>query len=223
MRQPRAFSLLEVVLSMFLLGIVSLVLFEVFRVGTGYYRVAVLRQGSQGSARRALVSLERSLLQAYPEAISLQNDATRAVDVNGQPFRRDALCMPDLSNWSDLSLFNAAGMPLWDRYAVVYATRQVPLGRLVALEIDPGGAGVGGPWAGFVPGLLTDVPPAVGGEVVSRKILAQEVLDFTVTPDGESYQVDLRLRGQATGPTQGPQRVEDFQLRLRARPQNKLP
>jgi hypothetical protein len=215
--------LIEVVLSMFLLGIVSLVLFEVFRVGTGYFRVAVLRQGSQGSARRALTALERSLLQAYPEAISLQSDSSRTVTVNGATFHRDALCMPDLSDWSDLTLFNPAGMPMWNRYTVVYATRGVPVGQLAVLQIDPGGAGVSGPWAGFVPALLSDVPPPVGGAVVSRKVLAQEVLDFTVTPDGESYRVDLRLRGQATGPTHGPQRVEDFQLTLRARPQNKLP
>lgn len=219
----RAFSLIEVVLSMFLLGIVSLILFEVFRVGTGYFRVAVLRQGSQGTARRALTALERSLLQAYPEAVSLLNDVSRTVTVNGATFHRDAICLPDLSNWGDMSLFNAAGMPIWNRYAVCYATRDVPLGQLVMLQIDPGGAGVSGPWAGFVPGLLTDVPPAAGGAIVSRRILAQDVVGFGVSPDGESFKVDLRLRGQATGPTQGAQRVEDFQLTLRARPQNKLP
>lgn len=216
----RGFSLLEVMMSGFLLAIVSLVLFEVFRVGTGYFRLAVLRQGSQGAARRTLTTLERSLLQAYPEAIST---TPRTVVVNGATFHRDALCLPDLANWADLASFDAAGMPRWDRYLVCYATQELPVGKLVMLGIDPGGAGVGGPWAGFVPGLLTDFPPAVGGGIVSRKVLAQDVVGFEVTPDGESWRIDLRMRGQALGPTRGPARVEDFELTLRARPQNKLP
>lgn len=221
--RSRGFSLLEVMMSMFLLAIVSFVMFEVFRVGTGYFRVAVLRQGAQGSARRSLVALERAIEQAYPEAIALQNDPGRTVVVGGATFHRDAICLPDLSNWNDMSLYNDAGLPNWDRYQICYATRDLPVGKLVMLTVDPGGAGVAGPWAGFLPGLLTDLPPDAGGALVSRKILAQEVLDFSLTPDGESFKVSLRLRGQAQGPTRGAPRQEDFQLTLRVRPQNKLP
>lgn len=219
----RGFSLLEVLMSAFLLGILSLVLFELFRAGTGHFRVAILRQGGQGAARRAILAMERKIQQAYPEATALLNDVSRTVVVEGVTYHRDALCLPDLSNWGDMTCFTPGGLPIWDRYTIIYATAEVPVGRLVLLTIDPGASGVSGPWAGFTPAFLTTPPPPPGGAVLSSKVLAQDVLDFSVVADSESFVVDLRLRGRALGPAHGPARVEDFQARMRAKPQNRLP
>ncbi|MCE7873866.1 type II secretion system protein [bacterium CPR1] len=223
MRRLRGFSLLEVLMSAFLLGILSLVLFELFRAGTGYFRVAVLRQGGQGAARRAILAMERKIQQAYPEATAVLNDVSRTVTVEGVTFHRDALCLPDLSDWGDMARFTPGGLPIWDRYTVLYATAEVPVGRLVLLTIDPGSSAVSGPWAGFTPAFLTTPPPPPGGAVLSSKVLAQDVVDFNVAVDSESFVVTLRLRGKALGPTHGPARVEDFEARMRVKPQNRLP
>lgn len=193
-------------------------LFGVFHLGSGAFRVSVLRQDLQSKARQVLSRLERELVQSSLGTLSVDDSPARLVPVDGGNVRRQALCLAALADWNDLTLYDPnTGAPEWNRYVLYHATRE-PQGRLIRTEIEPA-AVVAGPWPEFTSFVLPEGP--VAG--LSSAVVADEVLEFSIVPDGKALVCSLKLRRQS-GDRLGGQKPRDevYQLDIEARPRNPL-
>jgi len=215
----RAFSLLEVMVSMAILSLALLVCFQLFEWGS---RAAVLgqaRAGLEGESGRILLAIRGDLQRSDYSGLETLTDSTRSVtNPEGQLVERHALCTLGLKNWNDpASIDPVAAAPKWDRYVVLYATKSTP-GSLVkqtysVITVGP---------MGTLDARVQDNPALNGA--LSTQILGQNVEIFRLTQDetAKSLKVDLTLstRGGRKG---GSGRInERFQVSFQTRLENSL-
>lgn len=226
MRLQRGTTVVELLVGMTILLLLMGAVFSLFEFGTQSFRLSALRQDLQTTSRQILTRIEQEIRLTNLESMSVADDAARRIVVDGAVTRRHALCLATLSDWNDLTLFDAnSGMPLWNRYTLYYATLENPQGRLLRVELDTG-APAAGPWAAFAGLPLPDalpVSPFAGATVKRAQSLTSEVLEFALTPDDKAMGCTLKLRRQETTKFAGQKgRDEVFQLDIKTRPRNPL-
>ena len=215
----RGVTLAELLVAMSILGLLLGAVFSLFGLGTDAFRISLLRQDLQTTARFILTRLEQEIRVTHLESMSVAD--TRSVGTS----RRHMLCMSSLSDWNDLTLYDVnSGMPRWNRYLLYYATLEVPLGGLIRLELE---APASGPWSAFKalvpPSSGLPASPFAGAKITRGQILTAEVLEFGVTPADKALHCTLKLRRQDTATMGGQKRRDEvFQLDIEARPRNPL-
>ncbi len=214
----KGFSLLEMTLSAFLMGMAVALAFGLFSFGSRAFRLGSLRSGLQAEARRIYSQLDWDLRRTDMSTLSLvtsADDPMRQVpNVTGTLVERDGVCMAGLSDWRAAGSYDAATLrPRWDRYVVYFATTEATGGRLLRQVLTPSGAPFDSPYAALT------LDPDVPGDV-----LAQHVDEFKVSRDAttDSIVVQLKLRergGQKVG-TAGKNLDETLELGFQVGPEN---
>lgn len=189
----RGFSLVEMVLSMSLLSVFTLLLFLAFRDGTRTFNNVALRQGLEGEARRCTNVLEQSLRQSDLNCCELINTSARQrMGISGATVSRDAVSYVTLSRWWDESLFDAGGRPQWDEYAVIYATLDNP-GKLVRQLYRPPGSPYNQPLPGFSVAAHLSDDPQDNPDARETHLLSGSVEDFELSTGQHPYSVEVKL------------------------------
>ena len=230
----RGFTLLELLASSGIFLMVVWLAFAIFEFGSRASTISNLRANLQTSATRVILSLESDLRRSNYASITMVN---RSVIFAGQTYRRDAICMAAVSNWSDPASFNSQfGFPQFDRYVIYYATTNNEGGRLVRSlansTVDPlGGAN---PLSGFseAPNFNNDPtlnvqPAGPSPGQINYTQLSEDVRNFSVVDGAFSQSVKASLvlfREGSQGPTGGQKRFDQsFQMDLELIPQNTCP
>ncbi len=212
----RGFTLLEAVVSIALASLLLVTIFTLFAWSSTSFQLGMKRQDVQSAAERVSVLMRKDFAQATEGALSVVD---RTVAPEGVTVQRDGACLNGLSNWRDPALFDAvSGLPLYNRYIAYYATPQAP-GRLIRLEIDPGGPALG-PWSGFDQSVMSDPPPA-GPPTVRSAVLSDQVWEVDFVP-GPPPTANLKFRASAQGVNRS-DRDEILEIRLVLRPRNSQP
>ena len=224
MRDRRAVTLIELMVGMSLVLVLTGVAFSLFQVSTDAFRISLMRQDLQTAARQILGRLEQELRVTSLESLSVGDAPIRSQTVDGAQARRHMLCMASISDWNDLSLYDAnTGSPLWNRYVLYYATLETPNAHLFRLELDPASS-ASVPWTSFatlVPPDQLPTSPFAGASVTRKQVLSADVFEFTVIPDDKALRCSLKLRRQESARMGGIKaRDEVFQLEIEARPRN---
>ncbi len=192
----RGFSVLELSLALVLLSIGLLVSFSLFERGTRAVFKSDARMGLSDEARRVLVSIGSDLRKSDLGMSQVLDDASRsATGLSGNSVMRAALCYPTLSSWTDPTRFNPDRAQIyWDRYTVLYATRQTP-GRLVLQVHAPALVAPATHYTTPMVNLsvvLNDDPGTNAGSLVTRT-LSQSVEHFDAVLDPEVPEVRIKL------------------------------
>ena len=125
------FSLLEVILASAMLGLLTLAIFRAFDYGATAFKKATSRQDSQAALRSVYGLLRDDLRKSHFRTLSTLERSTTQTD---QTYRRDALSLASLKDWSaEESFDDINGLPKWDRYYLYYATME---GLLIRTTID---------------------------------------------------------------------------------------
>lgn len=176
--------------------------FQLFEWGSRAFVLVHLRSGLQGEARRMAVAVESDLRRSdlqMVEVVDATTDPSRRVTsaLEQESGVREAICFPTLSRWDDPACVDRANcQPLWDRYTVLYATRE-DLGRLVKQNYQPAGAPYTGPFGSL--GLLLGDNPALNPGAQVPLVLSNSVLSFGVAMDPDRAQVSLNLTLAGSG------------------------
>ena len=123
----KGFTLIEALVSLVALGLLTLGLGALFIFSLNGFKQAGARQGTQAQILSVRVSLANDLPLSNFRGAVVQ-ERTKAVA--GENVRRDGLSIVSMSDWDDVSLYDAAGLPRWDRHVVYYATLE-DSGRLI--------------------------------------------------------------------------------------------
>ncbi|MEW6282751.1 MAG: prepilin-type N-terminal cleavage/methylation domain-containing protein [Candidatus Eremiobacterota bacterium] len=221
------FSLPELIVAMFILGMLLGILFVVFNMGSRSFQGLVVRQGIQSEARRVSALLRKDLTATHFNGTSVLD----RIDGAGQ--ERDALSIPTVNNWSDPGNFDQFQKPQWNRYLVYYATvddteKNPPLGdpnrgQLFRKQIDPGATMVFPLPYGNLGGALSS-PTAPAGDFETFKLLTSNVESFAAEKSlaDEMVRVRLVLRQPTRSPGQS-QEVEKFEIFVEMHPENTWP
>ncbi|MBX3171288.1 MAG: hypothetical protein KF760_28020 [Candidatus Eremiobacteraeota bacterium] len=227
MKQPRGFSVLELVLAMASLAMLFLLLFTIFRVGSASYRLNLNRVGLQSEARRLQASLQKDLRETSYRSVSHRK---RQITLNDPSLSvaRDGLCFNALRSQNGVNLYEAqTGLPLWNSYLVYFATTDGAAGKLIRARVaDPSPLNsLPEPLAAFSDAYLT----YPGNSYVVQKdvkLLSTQVLSFSVELKDADQRVHtvvhLRQRSGAIG-TGSRQGLENLELLFSTRPLNTWP
>ena len=189
----RGFSLLEMILSTLMLGLLTGMLFLAFRDGTRAFNNLNLRQGLEGEARRCSNVLEQQLRQSDLSCCEAINTPSRQrLGVSGATISRDGVSYVTLSNWWDSTLFSSQGRPQWNQYEVIYATLYNP-GQLVRQIYRPPGSPYQMSLPGFTALAMLNDDPADNTAARETHILSKSVEDFQIAVDGSQASLDIRL------------------------------
>lgn len=223
MRRAAGYTVLEMMVTIFILGFVVLGVFGLFSIGSNGFRHTILRQGIQGDAARVASALRRDVRLTHLDSVTVE--ARNYTTADGRAVRRDGLAFVSLSNWNDPNRFyTVTRLPRWDRYIVFYATNDRDLGRLVRQEIEPGGEIGPYPYLAL-PGNLAPAP-VLNADVVETTILAENVLSFSARPNPATRTVEVALSlRQISGKLTGGQRKVDeiMELEFDFEPRNTFP
>lgn len=136
MSRRRGFSLLEMMFSVGLFGLLMVMVFAFFEFGTRSFYLSTMRQGVQSDALRVITGLQKELKRTNRGTVS-SADRTNAI-INKD---RDAVSVGGLQDWSDRSNGNNfdlnSGLPKWNRYVIYYATVGPEKGTIYRLSVDP--------------------------------------------------------------------------------------
>lgn len=176
-----------------LFGLLTTLVFVIFRDGTRTFTNLSLRQGLEGDARRCTAVMEQQLRQSDFSLVGLQNGSSRQrMGISGATVSRDGICYPGLARWWDAASFDAGGRPQWDQYEVIYASLFNP-GLLVRQIYRPGGAPYLAAMEPFTVATCLNDEPADNAGVKESHVLSQLVEDFQLRGDGETSSVSVRL------------------------------
>lgn len=197
-RSSSGLGLAEILVALGALGVIFGTVFLLFSYSLHGHRLLDARQGVQGDALKARANLENDFLQSHFDSVGV---CRRTLNNQLEGSRRDVVCMLDLSNWNDPSLFDEYGLPLWDRYVVYFATSDQEQGRLIRLELtpDPSPApGAGLPIAPLPTLVLAGIEfgPGSGLRVLNRQTILDHLETFAVTSDIATQLVSVELRNR---------------------------
>lgn len=200
----RGFSLPEILLSCLLLSIFLVLIFAFLRSGLGTVLQTQRRGGVLAEARRAALALEKELAQTAAESVQ----TVQRLDASNV-YRRDAICLAQLSDWNSSSSFSPdSGQPLWDRYVIFYASRVFD-GVLVRADISSSSP-VTGPYTAFASLNLPDDAQAVA-PIHSARIVCDSVRELSFAT--KSGTVSVRLLFEHVGlDSQGSRKTENYEL-----------
>lgn len=232
--KQRGFSLIELIVCCALFVSLSVLVFSFFRYGTRAFQKANQRHGMQTDALRSVESLQHEFKRSSHASVSILNDASRAMTVEGTPVQRDVVCFGSLKDWSDKTSSENFDLettaPKWNRYWVFYATKEEE-GRFIRLKADPSTP----PDAPLrlikskFDLLYNDDPNANSFEGITPTYvsLAKNVFHFSIQePQRGSYQFSLKLKEkhQLDSTEPGARRPFDYyELQLSIRPENSFP
>ena len=220
----RGLTLLETLLTMTMLGLLLGLVFHFFRWGSAQFQTTSLQGTLQAEALQISHKLAADLERSAPESVSLETGPGRELTLDGQVFKRHAVCFSTLADWrSPTSYEPSTGLALWDRYLIYYSDLQEQ-GGFYRLFIDPGGSAVG-PYADFPGAFLMTPPPNSLGEVVGASTLSRSVRTFELSQlSPGTYSCTLLL--QKTSPLKeqsGRPATRNAEVLLTVRPKNLLP
>jgi type II secretory pathway pseudopilin PulG len=216
MVRARAFTLLEVLIAAGMLGILTIALFRAFDYGAKAFRTATDKQDAQSATKQIYSGLRDALRRSHFRSISLTE---RLVMLEDKEYRRDALCMGDLKDWSaEASYDELNGLPKWDRYVVYYASRD---GKLVVSNVDPDRPDFSPAPFGDLDEAkyLRDDPNSNTGYQSSFRILSRDVLEFRclANPANDTVRAECLLEIETRG------RKRKTEIDLQVFPQNTWP
>jgi hypothetical protein len=192
----RAFSLLETLISVGILGGIMLLLCVIFEVGSHGFKVGTARLNLQSELRRIIQPLRRDLRNtSFPSVRTLARSAG--------PNQRGGVSCNGLTDTLSTGQYEAgSGLPLWNCYIVYFATLDEPVGKMVrGMLTDPSRDTVASPLAAFTeaelsisnPGWIEDTP----------RVLSDHVQHFSASLNGADQLITLQLRLQgAAGRTE---------------------
>lgn len=185
--------LLELLLSMGMLGLVLGLVFLAFRATVRVFGESTLRQSAEQQLKAIRVLLERDTELTN---FWLANVATRT-SVEGTS--RDGISLVALSDWNNAALFQSGTLrPAWDRQIVWYATQKTP-GRLIRQVNAPAPVSpatyLNTPYPLLLPG-FSDTTLESNHDTLSTRYLSDDVVDFGVTSrlQNATLRVTLHLR-----------------------------
>lgn len=192
MRHSRAFTLLELLIGMAVLGLLIITLFQAFDFGAKAFREATTRQDAQGATTRAYTVLRGDLRRSHFRSIST---VERATTVEEEEVRRDALSVGSLRDWQDTASYDSLnGVPKWDRYVLFYATMD---GKLVRTTVDLDSPDFSPtPFYDLDPHrYLQDDPSTNTGYQSGQRVLCENLLEFrcSLQPAHDTVQVQCTL------------------------------
>lgn len=215
----RAFTLIEVLVVLSMVGLVLTTAFLVFRMGSRGFQRAVNKTGTLGELHRVTRAFQRDIKLTHFYSAAAHN---RTVSVSQGTVDRDGLAIAGLSDWRDPDRFEGGtGLPKWDRWVLFYATREES-GRLVRLEIarnrpSPGNWYPLKPFSNL-PALMVQKPvelePALRVGVLSQSVRAFSV---ELEPSRRLVKLELKLADQGGKRMTSEQKVEgvletDFEI-----------
>jgi len=131
MSKSRAFSLMELVVVMSLLGLIIGGAFLIFRMGSRGFQQAIVKTGAVGDIHRFSRVAHRDIGLSHFNSAEVEK---RQITEAGETLERDGVGICGLSDWSDASNFGGTlGLPNWNRWTLFYATDEAK-GRLIRLE-----------------------------------------------------------------------------------------
>ena len=231
MRPSRAFSLLELTLSVSILSFVLLGIFGVFEMGQSTFHYASLRQGLQSEARIALYQLNNDLrhssfptVEAVPRTVSVV--LPRQESKGPQTLERDGVCMASVQNWESATAVDiTTGFPNFDSFIVYYGTTEAE-GRLIRQVVVPP---MVGPYPNnqfSVANSMKDNPLSNSSRVGVTRTLSRRLLSIRARRDNSTrlITVDLRFRGTGSArPGTTARADETFEMTLKIYPENTYP
>lgn len=126
-KRPRGFTLIEILVTVTMLLLLMGAVFWAFDYGTRAFYRSNTQQNAQAEMTRAYSRIRKDLRHTHFRSVLIRE---RTMDT----FRRDALSLASLKNWSDEESFDELnGLPMWDRYVVYYATDS---GKLIRSLLD---------------------------------------------------------------------------------------
>lgn len=216
----RGLSLLELTITVALLGLLLLLIFNSFDMGTRIFQETSVRQSTETQLRSIKVLLQRD--------IKLSNfwlcNAVSRPTADGS---RDALSLATLSNWKDPTLYDGTtNRPLWNRYTVWYAT-QGSLGSLHRQVISPSFSGSALATAyGDLAANLSDTDPNSNADVTFSRVLSEGVRDFEISTRLQNGTIRAKIRLEATGlkrANSSDKTKDNLEVSLVFRPKNTWP
>lgn len=198
MSRRSGFSLPELITAMFVLGLLTTVVFASFITGTRFFYETSMRQSAENELRAIKTLMERDFDMTNFWWISTDDEPT----ADGQ---RDAVAMVALNDWNDPVNFEfGTDRPMWNRYVMWYATRGNP-GSLVrqVIDVDPSPAAFLEVPYPAVDTNRSDANPAANTGVETFRYLSRNVVDFQVTPRLQNGSIRVRLRLHRQGKQRG--------------------
>lgn len=207
----RGFTLLEMVLSVGLFALLSVVVFAFFRSAVNQFKMGASRGDLQTEARRVTALLRKEMARSSLDSVNLFNSSA-VVGTSTVP--RDRVSFATLKDWTDTSNFDATnGLPLWNQqmmFAVDQTTPNGNFGYAVVVPTDPAAS----PWSSLD---SIAVPPPAGPQVLRWTSLSHSVRSLAVKKDGGRFSFDLQLAGKSLDTTR---REEKLQLKFLLIPYN---
>ena len=182
----KGFTLVETLVAATILLLCMGLLFALFNFGAASFGLAVERQGLQGQARLIGERLRKDV--TLTSFLTLRV-VPRTDDSSAS--RRDILSLASLSQWSDPAKFDVLGIPKWDRYVVIQATRGTP-GKLFRYQVTPSPVPPEG-WLSPLADLSPYLNDAAGNDVSMSSELTDSLHQFEVLPQAADRAVNIRL------------------------------
>jgi prepilin-type N-terminal cleavage/methylation domain-containing protein len=242
----RGFSLLELLVSMAMLGVLTSFLFGVFAHSTALFKLGNSRGNLQAEMRRLIASLGRELTHTSFYSLAVQKSLPLAVQHEYNQtiqVQRDALSCAALKDPMAPSSYNSlTGFPNWDCYTIYFASNEVPYGKLIRLRVDspfdaagpnsepfPLRGGAGAAAVDYLTGILAAFPTPGGATPLlpdSTRLLTKQLMGFDVSVEAGNQLVRIRLvlrgdEGRITGG--GKSTAELLEGKLVFKPENTWP
>jgi type II secretory pathway pseudopilin PulG len=228
----RAFTLLEILIVVVILGGLIVVVFSVFAVGVSGFKLGTTRLDLQSELRRILNPMRQDLRNSsfqstsfisVPRNVPLHPPNTQPVT----PVHRDGLCFNGLQKLLDDGSYDSNGFPRWDCYIVYFATLDEPDGKMVRMALQdndvPPDDVLSVPRSLATSDLSLTNPELLQGNV---RVLSNQVMDFEVATDqgNQLITLKLRLRGKAGHQNMGGRSTaEILEIHTAVRPANTWP
>lgn len=231
MRARSAFTLLETLIGVVLLGGLIVVVFAVFAVGASGFKLGTARLDLQSEVRRIMTPLRQDLRNSSFQSISsvAVSRNVPAHPPNTQPLipaHRDGLCFNGLQQiLKDSSYDSNSGFPLWDCYVVYFASLDEPDGKMIRMVLqDPTPASTLSVPRSLSPSDLSLSNP----DLLNRniRVLSNRVLEFEATLDqsNQLVRIHLKVRSPAGHTNMGRRStVEVVEISTSVRPANTWP
>jgi type II secretory pathway pseudopilin PulG len=191
-RRTLGLSLIELLISMTMFGLLLGAVFLLFDVGSRGFRTVESRQGAQNQLAAVRAAVQTDLQVSHFYGIHL--DTSNSLFIEGEEEPRHALSAVGLSDWSQRDQF---GVPNWDQW-VVYRVTHEPEGQLVRHLVSPRGGERGRqllkPVSNLNQRARTVAPYEVAwGDPVLPNVLARGVRSLQARLDQEQRAVELAL------------------------------
>lgn len=245
--RERGFSLLELVVSMTLLSVLSVLTFSLFAQGSSLFRLGSSRGNLQTEMRRLIASMGREITHSSFYSCASLTSAPLSVEPGGPGqtrwVQRDTLSCAALRDpLASASYDPQSGLARWDCYTIYLATDEVPQGKLLRFRVDSPfdtagpttestplrGQRNGLPYDTLAP-LVTAYPASTSDTPVlpdTTRLLTSQLLEFQAGAETSTQLVRVRvvLRGEEGRITQGHHTTAELlEGKLTFKPENTWP